>query len=451
MYSTNYIDQIISLKKELDALTPLKEEDTKRLKKKIRLEFNYNSNHLEGNTLTYGQTELLLYYNKSSGDVNVSDIEEMKAHDVALSQIEEMALEKERPLTQSFIKELNKLILVKPFWKDSIDFNGNPSRKKIEIGKYKSEPNSVRLRNNEIHEYASVEATPGLMTDLLDWYHKNEASVHPVQLAALFHYKFVCIHPFDDGNGRVSRLIMNYILLKNSFPPVVIKSDDKHGYLTALQKADTGNQLAIIEYIEQQAIWSLELSIKAAKGKNIEEPTDIEKEIELLKIEKLQQSLKIKTAQSTQAIIIHINEIMASSMVKCLTRFEDFFIDNHSESFVNSNDVNIYDSRKEEKELSNYDFKNAIIDSVIWLNRMETLKSAKEKVDYQVECRLKLNHSEYEVKITIDKIYQTNNNESYEVATWKQNYGVFFIQNQIDTVFNTDIPKFFINHIKEEK
>ena len=93
MYRTKTIDTVNALKKELDNKLPLKAKDNKRLQKKLRLEFNYNSNHLEGNTLTYGQTQLLLFFDKSSGDVPVSDIEEMKAHDVALSQIEEIAKE----------------------------------------------------------------------------------------------------------------------------------------------------------------------------------------------------------------------------------------------------------------------------------------------------------------------------------------------------------------------
>jgi Fic family protein len=257
MYKTKTIDTVNALKIELDKKIPLEAEDDKRLQKKLRLEFNYNSNHLEGNTLTYGQTQLLLFFDKSSGNVPVSDIEEMKAHDVALSQIEEMANEEERPLTENFIKEINKIILVKPFWKDAISPNGTPTRKKVEIGQYKTSPNSVQLKNGEIHEYASPEETPALMGDLLNWYNSSKDQLHPVQLAAEFHYKLVCIHPFDDGNGRVARLIMNYILLKNNYPPVIIKSEDKESYLTALQKADTSRYVQI-----NQEKWQLALIVR---------------------------------------------------------------------------------------------------------------------------------------------------------------------------------------------
>jgi Fic family protein len=279
------IQQIELLSAELAGLMPMQPALAAKLEKKMRLEFNFNSNHLEGNTLTYNETELLLIFDETKGNHTLREYEEMKAHDVALQLVKEWATDAERPLTESNIKNLNEIILVKPFWKDAVTMDGQATRRLIKTGDYKEFPNSVRLSNGEIFEYASVADTPILMGELVEWYRKESAdeAFHPVALAALLHYKFVRIHPFDDGNGRISRLLMNYVLLKHDLPPVIIKSGDKRNYLSALNSADSGDINAFIQYIAQQLIWSMELSIKAAKGEPIEEASDMEKEIALWK------------------------------------------------------------------------------------------------------------------------------------------------------------------------
>lgn len=279
------LDIIDSLIEELNKLPPLSPENRKKLDNKFRLEFNYNSNHLEGNTLTYGETKLLLIFDDTRGSHTMREYEEMKAHDVAYHLIEDWAKDKDRPLTEQNIKNLNEVILVRPFWKEAITQDGQPTRRLINVGNYKEYPNSVRLANGEIFEYASPTDTPIQMNELIDWYRSEENGLHPVTLAGMFHYKFVRIHPFDDGNGRVSRLLMNYVLLKNGFPPVIIKSADKANYLKALHDADIGNYESFITYIAEQLIWSLEITIKAQKGESIDEPEDIDKKLALLEKE----------------------------------------------------------------------------------------------------------------------------------------------------------------------
>ena len=447
MYNTKTIDTVNALKSELNKNIPLKAEDNKLLQKKLRLEFNYNSNHLEGNTLTYGQTQLLLFFDKSSGDVPISDIEEMKAHDVALSQIEEMAKDSERPLTETFIKELNKTILVKPFWKDAISTNGTPTRKKIEIGQYKTSPNSVQLKNGEIHEYASPEETPALMGDLLDWYNSNIKLLHPVQLAGEFHYRFVCIHPFDDGNGRVARLIMNYILLKNNYPPIVIKSDDKESYLTALQKADTGDVKSLIEYIEKQSIWSLELSIKASKGEDIDELGDIEKEIEILKRKKLTKTKIFRTPKVTYEIINHINDDLWTPLSSVLAKFDDFFAETRVENYVDHiknektktitspllGTTRLFADREvivKKYEIFGHDLEEENITQIQWIRKMLSLKSADKKIDFEISCLIYLNDSNY--KLIIEEKNTNSNSNVKNVTT------LFEIQNDYKIMFMSD-------------
>ncbi len=322
------VEKIDSLKLELEKLSPLKKEDEKRLDKKFRLEWNYNSNHIEGNTLTYGQTELLLIFDKTTGDHEMREYEEMQAHDVAIKLVNEYANDKSRELTEADVRQWNKIILVKPFWANAQTSDGQPTRKLIQPGEYKKEPNSVRLQNGEMFPYASPEETPAKMKDLLEWLRRvsAEKKLHPVQIAAQLHYDFVRIHPFDDSNGRTSRLLMNYVLIQNGFPPVIIKSADKKGYLNALNKADVGDLNAFIEYVANQLNWSLEINIKAAKGESIEEEDDLDKEIEVFnKTIKSKKKSEVKTFKIVDGLLFGVGEPLFSSILEKLKKLSPSF------------------------------------------------------------------------------------------------------------------------------
>ncbi|MCL2312537.1 MAG: Fic family protein [Firmicutes bacterium] len=274
-------EKLNSLTHEWFSRQPLKPERQKKLDKKFRLEFNYNSNHLEGNTLTFGETQRLLLLDQTKGEHDFRNYEEMKAHDVALKKIIEVAADKEFILSEGFIRDLNKIILVRPFWKDAITYDGEKTRKEVKIGEYKEHPNSVIQKNGEVFEYASPFETPMLMQDLITWYreHQEKNELQPIELATLLHYKYIIIHPFDDGNGRIARLLVNYVMYKNNLPPIVIKSDDKKNYFRALQAADAGFIEDFLDYMQEQLIWSLEIGIKAAKGENIEDEENFEERI----------------------------------------------------------------------------------------------------------------------------------------------------------------------------
>jgi Fic family protein len=311
------IKKIDALKAELDKLKPIKPDFQKKLDEKIRLEFSYNSNHIEGNTLTYGETELLLIRGKTRGNHDAREYEEMKGHDLAFTMIKDWAADAEHPLTENMIKELNQIILKEPFWKEAITPDGQPTRRLIKIGDYKEYPNSVRLQNGEIFEYASPTDTPIKMGELIEWYRKEEGNkeLHPIAFAALLHYNFVRIHPFDDGNGRVSRLLMNYVLLKNDLPPVIIKSADKTNYLAALNNADTGDMDSFVGYVANELVWSLELIIKGAQTGNFEEPSDLDKKISLLKTELSRSGDDDAQVDFTEQVFLKIYDTWISKLI----------------------------------------------------------------------------------------------------------------------------------------
>ena len=110
------LSQIKVLEGILSDKLPLSSEIKATIDDKFRLEFNYNSNHIEGNTLTYGEAELFLKFDKIEGGHDYRDYQEMEAHNVALLMVEREAYDKERPLTENFIRTLNETLLVKPYW-----------------------------------------------------------------------------------------------------------------------------------------------------------------------------------------------------------------------------------------------------------------------------------------------------------------------------------------------
>ncbi len=221
------------------ALQPLPEDLQQRLDRKFMLEFNYHSNHIEGNTLTYGQTELLLLFGKVVDEANMRDLEEMKAHNVGLKMMQEAALDPQL-LTETFIRQLHHTLLREDYEVHRTLPDGSVTSYTVHAGQYKTRPNSVITPTGEQFEYASPEETPALMTDLLTWYQQaeQEATLTPVQLAALFHYRYIRIHPFEDGNGRIARLIVNYILRRHHYPMIIVPTTAKQTYLTALHRCD---------------------------------------------------------------------------------------------------------------------------------------------------------------------------------------------------------------------
>ncbi len=222
------------------SIQPLSEADNNKLSMRFTVEYNYNSNHLEGNTLTYGQTELLLLFGKVSGEGHLKDFNDMKASEVSVKMMKEEATNKKEPLTQNFIRTLHQTLLREDYTEYRTLPNGVQTSFVIHAGQYKTRPNSVITRYGDRFEYASPEETPALMSDLVDWYNEEEqkGKLSPVELAALFHYRYIRIHPFEDGNGRIARLMVNYILSRHGWPMIVVRSRKKQEYLEALHQTD---------------------------------------------------------------------------------------------------------------------------------------------------------------------------------------------------------------------
>ena len=252
------MDKITEIMERWNALQPLSERDREMLGRRFAVDFNYNSNHIEGNTLTYGQTEILLFFGKVVGEAEIKDVQEMTASNVGLRMITEEAVRKEVPLTQNFIRTLHKTLLREDYTVYRNLPGGQVTSYVIHAGQYKTRPNSVITRYGDRFDYASPEETPALMTDLVDWYNTAEqcGKFTPVELAAIFHYRYIRIHPFEDGNGRIARLMSNYILARHGYPMIVVRSRKKNEYLEALHKTDltVGNTPSLGAHASKRSI-----------------------------------------------------------------------------------------------------------------------------------------------------------------------------------------------------
>lgn len=337
------LQEIDALKKQIDSMRPLPPDVEGRVMQKLRLDWNYNSNAIEGNKLSYGETTALLMHGITAKGKPLKDHLDIQGHNQAVEYLERLVKDG-RDFTESDIRALHEVLLVKPNFTDAQTTEGLPTRKKIEIGKYKSLPNHVKTRTGEIHYYATPEETPALMNDLMSWYVEasENKEIHPVIIAALFHHKFVEIHPFDDGNGRMARILMNLILMKNGYPVIVIKDDTKDDYYALLSRADVGDSWPFIEFIGERLQSSMKLYVKAIAGGDIDEDEDIDKEIALLKLQ-LIGGVVAKEKKSNVTVERVFNETIYPLAKKILNKFigfNDYFFSNRSwfafEYFENS-------------------------------------------------------------------------------------------------------------------
>ncbi len=266
----NNVNKIFELYKTWRACQPLPTENYQSLWQWIRINFNHLSNNFEGNTLSYSETQLLLIHGRTTGDHEIREYEEMKAHDVAFEYIRKTAKDK-RLITEGDIRDLNKICLKEPFYKIAQTSEGEPTRKKIIPGKYKTSPNHVLTKTGTLFRFATPEETPAFMANLTQWIQnwlkKKEADKHKslVSFLAGLHKRFILIHPFDDGNGRVIRLLMNYILIRLDFLPMVFNHREE--YIKAVQFSDAGDISHLEKLFADNIIFMLEKGIYAKKNK----------------------------------------------------------------------------------------------------------------------------------------------------------------------------------------
>lgn len=244
---SDFLKELDEKKQKLDSKRPLPKETLKSLEENFKLEWTYNSNAIEGNTLTLKETKVVLDGITIGGKTMREHLEAIN-HKEAIEFLEEL-VQYNNELSEMDIKNIHAIVL------KGID-NEN-------AGRYRTE-NVIISGASHIPPDAII--VPESMEKLIYRYDEWKEKYHPIIVAALLHAEFVKIHPFIDGNGRTARLLMNFEVMKNGYPPIIIKNEERHKYYDALDVgALTGDYTDFVKMVTKQAEEMIDLYLKIIK------------------------------------------------------------------------------------------------------------------------------------------------------------------------------------------
>jgi Fic family protein len=241
--------RVLDKKKRLDKFRPLPPTLVTRLKQQMTIEYAYNSNAIEGNTLTLQETKLVIEEGITIQGKSIPETLEAKNHPQAIKYIENLITGRNE-INEKTVLRTHKLIMTN-IAEDAGHYR--TTRAKITGASFTPPP--------------SPEVKPKI-NELLKWLEENPDEYTPIELAAVFHHRFVQMHPFTEGNGRTARLLMNAILMKKGYPFItIVPKRDRPKYLKALLEADLGNTSAFVNFVARCVERALDTYLEA-----IEEP-----------------------------------------------------------------------------------------------------------------------------------------------------------------------------------
>lgn len=254
---TKEIDTLLSQASSLnEQITANKNKDIslwQAITKKLKVNWTYHSNSLEGSALSFGETLFFLNEGLTVEGKPFKDFLDAKNHAEAIDTLYELVANK-REFSESVIKELNALLLSGVRYTPAINSQGQQVKKKLTAGEYKTLPNHVLQKDGRIHYYVDPLKVKDQIEELVGWANNSVAQLHPIHVASVVHYNLVRIHAFDDGNGRGARILMNLLLMKQGFFSVVIRTEKKRQYLDTLLAADQGDLMPFIAFISTELI-----------------------------------------------------------------------------------------------------------------------------------------------------------------------------------------------------
>ena len=246
-------ERILTKKNDLSKLRPLPSSALSKIKENLSLEWTYNSNSIEGNTLTLQETKLVLLDGMTVRGKSMREHFETTNHQEAIEYLEGL-VKPTYKLNEKDILSLHAIVLSKI----EKEFSGRYRNGGVRImGANFTPPNALKVDS--------------LMTELITWVNNNPLALNPIILAGIFHHRFVHIHPFFDGNGRTVRLVMNLILMKEGFPPAIILKNDRKKYYEALNQANLGSYNKLLLLMAQAAERSLDIYLSAHPSTSLDD------------------------------------------------------------------------------------------------------------------------------------------------------------------------------------
>lgn len=223
--------RVLEKKRRLDNVRPLPSALARRLREQMQVEYTYNSNAIEGNTLTLQETRLVIEEGFTVSGKSLRETLEAKNHPEAIEFVANLATSREE-INEEAVLRIHKLIML-GITEDA--------------GRYRTV--GVGITGASFMPPPSSEVRPR-MNELLKWLKDNPDEHTPIELAAVFHHRFVQIHPFVEGNGRTARLLMNAVLIGNGYPFIaIVPKRDRLKYLKALMDADLGHLSAFVNFV----------------------------------------------------------------------------------------------------------------------------------------------------------------------------------------------------------
>lgn len=235
------LSRIQEKKQKLDALRPLPSAAVQNIRQSLTLEWTYNSNSIEGNTLTLQETKMVIEDGMTIKGKSLREHFEAVNHQDAIEFVEQLATV-QQPLSAQDILGLHGLVLQKI--------------EKEFAGRYRNAGVRISGANFVPPNALKVDA---LIDGLIQWVNDPDNPLDIIVKAAIFHHRFVWIHPFFDGNGRTVRLVFNLLLMRAGFPPAIILKNDRKKYYDALNKANGGDYSKLLLLVVQALERSLDI------------------------------------------------------------------------------------------------------------------------------------------------------------------------------------------------